>query len=265
VRVQQILRAFVLTLLGMSAARAEEGVAEDNNCGNGETDIATDRPDVTNSSLVVPRGSVQLENGINWTTRQGGTVIDGSNTRVRFGVMQCTEVLFDLPNYFHPLRGSALSGFSDFSPAIKRQLEYLPGDIKLSATVGLELPTGTVRIAGPGYGAYVQLPWSKEIREGWSLSGMFTAFLIPGGHANNPTLEPTFAVERQVGSRADFFVEYVADHPRRGASSQIFDSGGAYRFTPTQQIDIRVGIGLNRAAPDHLFGVGYSFRFDDLI
>jgi len=105
-----MLRALVLTLLGMSAARAEEGVAEDNNCGNGETDIATDRPDVTNSSQVVPRGSVQLENGINWTTRPG-----------------------------------------------------------------------------------------------------------------------------------------------------------AYRFTPTQQIDIRVGIGLNRAAPDHLFAVGYSFRFDDLI
>jgi hypothetical protein len=259
-----MLRVLVLTLLGMSAVRAEEDVAEDKNCGNGETDIATDRPDVTNSSQVVPRGSVQLENGINWTARQSGTVIDASNTRVRFGVMQCTEVLFDLPNYFHPQRGSALSGFSDFSPAIKRQFGYLPGDIKLSAAVGLELPTGTARIAGPGYGAYVQLPWSKEIREGWSLSGMFTAFLMPGEHANGPTWEPTFSVERQVGSRADFFVEYVADHPRRGASSQIVDSGGAYRFTPTQQIDIRVGIGLNRAAPDYLFGVGYSFRFDNL-
>jgi hypothetical protein len=94
---------------------------------------------------------------------------------------------------------------------------------------------------------------------------MFTAFLVPGGHASNPTLEPTFAVERQVGSRAEFFGEYVADRPRRGASSQIFDSGGAYRITPTQQIDFRVGIGLNRDALDHLFGVGYSFRFDNVI
>jgi len=257
--------AFVLTLLGVSAARAEEIAAGDYNCGNGGTDIVTDRPDVTNSSLVVPSGDLQVENGINWTSRQSGTVIDGSNSRVRVGVARCTEVLFDLPNYFHPLRGSVLAGFSDFSPAIKRQLEHLPGDIELSAVVGLELPTGTARIAGPGYGAYVQVPWSKEIAEGWSLSGMFTAFWIPGGSANNPTLEPTFAVERQVGSRADFFVEYVADHPRRGASSQIFDFGGAYRITPTQQIDIRAGIGLNRGAPDHLFGVGYSFRFDHVI
>jgi hypothetical protein len=252
----------VLTLVGFSAARAEGMAAEDGDCNNGETDIATDRPDVTNSSLVVPRGSVQVENGINWTTRQSATVIDGPNSRLRFGVARCTEVLFDLPNYFHPLRGPASTGFSDFSPAIKRQLGRLPGDIELSATVGLELPTGTTRIAGSGYGAYVQFPWSKELGDGWGLSGMFTAFWIPGEPVNNPTLEPTFAVERQIGSRADFFVEYVADHPRRGVSSQVLDSGGAYRITRTQQIDIHAGFGLNRAAPDYLFGLGYSFRFD---
>ena len=254
----------MLTLLGVSASGAEIS-AEDDTCGDVEKEIATDRPDVTNSSQVVPRASVQVENGINWTGRHGVTVIDGSNTRLRFGLMQCTEVLFDLPNYFRSLHGAELTGFSDFSPAIKRQLGHLPGDIELSATIGLQLPTGTARTAGSGYGGYIQLPWSKEIVEGWSVSGMFTAFLVPGGHASNPTLEPTLAVERQVGSRADFFVEYVADRPRRGATSQIFDSGGAYRMTPTQQIDFRVGIGLNRAVPEHLFGVGYSFRFDNAI
>jgi hypothetical protein len=252
--------AFVVALLGMSAACAEEAVADDHNCGNSGAEIATDRPDVTNSSLVVPHESVQVENGINWTTRQDATVIDGSNTRVRIGFAPCLEVLFDLPNYFHPLHGSAAAGYSDFSPALKRQFGHLPGDIELSVTVGLELPTGTARIAGAGYGGYLQLPWSKEIGAGWGLSGMFTVFLLPGGNSSNPTWEPTFAVERQLGSRADFFVEYVADHPHRGASSQIFDSGGAYRITPTQQIDFRVGLGVNRAAPDHLFGVGYSLR-----
>jgi hypothetical protein len=256
------LRAFVLTLVGFSAGHAEGIAAEEGECSNGETDIATDRPDVTNSSVVVPRESVQVENGINWTSRQSATVIDGPNSRVRLGVAQCMEVLFDLPNYSRPLGGPASAGFSDFSPAIKRQLGRLPGDIELSATVGLELPTGTTRIAGSGYGAYAQFPWSKEIGEGWGLSGMVTAFLIPGESAHNPTLEPTFAVERQVGSRADVFMEYVADHPRRGLSSQVVDSGGAYRITPTQQIDIRAGVGLNRAAPNYLFGIGYSFRFD---
>jgi hypothetical protein len=261
--VRQILRAFVPALVGLSFLCAE-AMAEEAGCSDSQTDIATDRPDVTNSSLVVPRGSLQLENGINWTARQSATVIDGTNSRLRIGVAQCIEVLFDLPDYFHSLRGRAAAGYSDFSPAIKRQLGHLPGDIELSATVGLEIPTGTARIAGSGYGAYVQVPWSKEIGGGWGLSGMFTVFLLPGEPASNPTFEPTFAVERQVGSRADFFVEYVADLAHRGAASQVFDSGGAFRITPTQQIDVRAGVGLNRAAPDHLFGLGYSFRFDNV-
>jgi hypothetical protein len=265
VSVQQMLRAFVLTLMGFSSGHVEGMATEDGNCGNDETDIATDRPDVTNSSLVVPRGSMQVENGVNWTSRQSATVIDGSNSRVRFGVAQCTEVLFDLPNYFRPLRGPAPAGFSDFSPALKRQLGHLAGDIELSATVGLELPTGTRRIAGSGYGAYVQFPWSKEIGEDWGISGMFTAFSIPGEPTNNPTFERTFAVERQVGSRAELFAEYVADYLHRRVSTQVFDSGAAYRITPTQQIDIRAGVGLNRAAPDYLFGLGYSFRFDHVL
>ena len=33
-------------------------------CPTGADPIATDRPDVTNSSLVVPTGSLQAENGI---------------------------------------------------------------------------------------------------------------------------------------------------------------------------------------------------------
>jgi Putative MetA-pathway of phenol degradation len=260
--VHQILRAFVLALVGWSAGCAE-AMAEEGDCSN-RTDIVTDRPDVTNSSLVVPRGSLQVENGINWTARQNATVIDGSNSRLRVGVAHCIEVLFDLPDYFHALRGRATAGYSDFSPAIKRQLGHLPGDIELSATAGMEIPTGTARIAGSGYGAYIQFPWSKEIGGGWGLSGMFTAFLFSGEPASNPTLEQTFAIERQIGSRADFFAEYVADHPRRGMAGQVFDSGGGFRITPTQQIDVRAGVGLNRAAPDYLFGLGYSFRFDNV-
>jgi hypothetical protein len=54
VSVRQCPSACVLTLLGVSAVRAEI-LAEDDTCGNVETDIATDRPDVTN--------------GINWTDR----------------------------------------------------------------------------------------------------------------------------------------------------------------------------------------------------
>jgi hypothetical protein len=40
-------------------------------CPNSASEISTDRPDVTNSSRVVPYGSIQAENGVDWTVRQG--------------------------------------------------------------------------------------------------------------------------------------------------------------------------------------------------
>jgi hypothetical protein len=32
-----------------------------------------------------------------------------------------------------------------------------------------------------------------------------------------------------------------------------------------QQVDLESGFGLNRSSPDHFVGVGYSFRFDNVL
>ena len=73
-----------LALLGAVEARADA-------CPTAKDEIATDRPDVTNSSLVVPTGSFQSENGINLSGPGGGQTIDGTNTRWRLGVTPCLD------------------------------------------------------------------------------------------------------------------------------------------------------------------------------
>ena len=92
---------------------------------------------------------------------------------------------------------------------------------------------------------------------------MFTQFWF-GGQKSNAVSEATFVVEREVGTRADLFVEYVGDYPNHGAPSQLINIGGAYRFTRTQQIDFHAGFGLTHRAPSYFFGLGYSVRFDSL-
>ena len=68
-------------------------------CPDATQDIATDRPSVTNSSSVAPAGSLQLENGLNWTSGPGQDhLLDGPNTRARLGLGGCTELLVDLPD-----------------------------------------------------------------------------------------------------------------------------------------------------------------------
>jgi len=114
-------------LSGLVSSRVPSGCISDadrRRCTSGKLsnsycEIATDRPDVTNSSLVVPTGSLQNENGVNFSMRDDGRTIDGTNSRWRLGVAPCFEVLVDLPTYFAGVQEPGNSGFSDVAPALK--------------------------------------------------------------------------------------------------------------------------------------------------
>src|ERR1700752_1922219 len=133
------VRRYLLAALAMVCA--EDARAE--GCPQPSDPIATDRPDTTNSSIVVPVGSLQNENGVNFSMRDDGRAIDGTNSRWRLGVAPCLELLVDLPTYVAPLQGSASRGFSDVSPALKWQISPLPGKVDLSVVFGMALPTGS--------------------------------------------------------------------------------------------------------------------------
>lgn len=233
-------------------------------CPTVKDEIATDRPDVTNSSVVVPVGSLQNENGVNVSAHDGSQSIDGSNSRWRLGVAPCLELLVDLPTYFANVRGPGNSGFSDVAPAVKWQVSPVPGKIDLSLTFGVALPTGAAEIAGRGAQPYLQMPWSWELHDGWGLSGMLTEFIRPAELTTRRISEATFVVEKKVTERASLFVEYVGDYPENAGPSQLLNSGGMYRLSPTQQVDFHVAFGLNHNAPTYVAGVGYSFRLDGL-
>jgi hypothetical protein len=249
--------AMLLLYHGTLSAKADS-------CPSIKDEIITDRPDVTNSSVVIPAGSLQIENGVNLSARDGDRVIDGTNTRLRFGMANCLEFLVDTPTYFANASNPQSSGFSDIAPALKWQISPVPGKVDLSAVFGVALPTGTANIAGPGTQPYLQFPWSWELRSGWGLSGMFTEFFRPSDPISKRVTEATFAIEKQVTERASLFVEYVGDYPASGGAAQLLNSGGLYRLGPNQQLDFHVALGLNHNAPSYIVGVGYSVRFDEL-
>jgi hypothetical protein len=246
-----------LCVLGVSAAIADQ-------CSQTDGPIDTDRPDVTNSSVTLPQGSFQNENGADFSQRNGGREFDGTNSRLRWGIAPCLEFLVDIPTYSAPVSGSLASGFTDVTPAIKWQISPSPGKFDLSATLGAGLPTGTKAVAGQGVQPYVQFPWSSQLSGGWSISGMLTNFIAPADPANKLSTETTFVLEREFGERAFLFIEYVGDYHEHGGPGYLLNSGGGYRVTSTQQIDFHLGIGLNDNAPAYIFGLGYSFRLDGI-
>jgi hypothetical protein len=69
--------------------------ARSQTCGvNAQSPIATDRPQITSSSVVVPCGSLQFENGFQETGNGGQRSFDLPETAVRFGIVSETELRF---------------------------------------------------------------------------------------------------------------------------------------------------------------------------
>jgi hypothetical protein len=140
--------------------------------------IATDRPAITNSSVVVPASSFQAENGFLETTSQGQSVIDGTETLVRFGITKRTELRFTAPDYFYNLNtGDDLdSGFGDVALGVKEQLGPTLGKFDVSVILFLSFPTGTNMVSSGGYDPGLQLPWSRALSANWTAAGMFSMY-----------------------------------------------------------------------------------------
>jgi len=137
---------------------------------NGQT-IATDRPAVTDSSIVVPKGSLQFENGTQVTDSTGHNTFDGPETLLRIGIASRTELRFTAPDYY-----SAGAGFGDLALGVKQQISHTAGGFDLSAVVSLSLPSGARAISSHGYDPALQLPWSQKLSENWTAAGMLSVY-----------------------------------------------------------------------------------------
>jgi hypothetical protein len=222
--------------------------------------IATDRPAVANSSVVVPAGTLQLENGFLETRGMGQTVLDGPESLIRFGAATRTELRFTLPDYFHNLTASGGSGFGDFAIGVKQQLGPTPGKFDVSVILFLSFPTGATTVSSGGYDPGLQVAWSRAVSTNWTAAGMFSVYWPTQGRVRNVTGESTFLFDRQLTKPWDAFVEYAGDFPENGGPRHLLHFWTALKITKQQQIDFHVGGGLSSAAVDHLIGIGYSFR-----
>jgi len=251
--------ALLLLVTGTFALHAQA-----QSCGsNAQSPIATDRPQVASSSIVVPCGSLQFENGVQKTSSGGQRGFDLPETSVRFGVASKTELRFGAPNYF--FNANTASGFAtglgDLSLGFKQQLGPTWGGFDVSLIPSVSLPTGANLISSHGYDPSVHLPWSHALPKNWTVAGMFSVVWPTTGARRNVTGQSTVFFDRQLMRPWDTYVEYSGAFPQRGGPQHMIGFGTAYKPSPHQQLDFHCSFGLSAATPDHLIGVGYSVRF----
>jgi hypothetical protein len=253
---------FVLLLSVMMGILALQANAQ--TCGaNAQSAIATDRPQITSSSVVVPCGSLQFENGFQETSKGGQRGFDFPETAVRFGIAGKTELRLGVPDYFNnDDTGSGFAdGFGDLSVGLKQQLGPTRGGFDVSVIPSVSLPTGANLISSHGYDPTVQVPWSRSLTKTWTVAGMFSVMWPTEAGRRNVTGQASVFFDRQLTQAVDAYVEYSGAFPQRGGPQNLIDFGVAYKPSLHQQLDFHCGFGLSAAVADHVIGIGYSVRF----
>ena len=222
-RVSTALLAFIL--FALAPLHGQDQSATTDSAGP----ITTDRPTVTNSSVVVPVGSLQAENGFLETENQAQSIFDGPETLLRIGVATSTELRLTVPDYYYNLNagGGCASGFGDLAIGVKEQLGPTPGGFDVSATLFLSLPTGANAVSSGGYDPGLQVAWSRALSSKWTAAGMLSLYWPTQDHTRNLTGESTILLDRQVTGPWDVFVEYIGDFPESGGSRQLLHFGTA--------------------------------------
>lgn len=222
-----------------------------------QPEIVADRPDP--SAILIPKGSLQIESGMTWTTVNGVRTIDSTQTLLRIGLGK-TEFRLGLPDYMFGMgKAVAVSGFGDLFVGIKRQIIASDGGFTLAVIPAFSCPTGSDARSTHTVDPQLQIPFSIELKHGWAVGGVMSGALPTQNGRRNLIGESLLYAERELGKRTEAFVAYVGDFPRRGAPGQLMEFGTAVRVRPRQRVDVFVGIGLSHAAPVAFVAVGYSF------
>jgi hypothetical protein len=90
---------------------------------------------------------------------------------------------------------------------------------------------------------------------------MFSVMGPTEAKQRNVTGQSSVYFDRQLTPPWDAYVEYSGAFPERGGPQHTIDIGTAYKPTPHQQLDLHWNFGLSAATPNHMIGIGYSFRF----
>jgi hypothetical protein len=255
-RLRAVVCVWSVILMGVAGLPSAWGQEEGE-----EPELATDRPDFTETSYVVPLHSLQVEGGVTYSDEPDGTrVLSGPELLMRYGIGARTELRFGVMDYIHVRGEERTSGFGDAYLGFKQQLAPTGARMAWAVIPAVTIPTGANRLTSDHVDPEIVLTWARDLNETWSVGGIVGyAWLTEDGERNG-TLVPTVAFGRPLSERWGMFIEWAAAFPERGGDVHMLHHGYTYGLRKNAQLDVHLGFGLSDAAPDFFIGAGFAFR-----
>lgn len=226
-----------------------------------EDPIVTDRPDFTESGVVVGMGRTQVESGLTFERfRRRQESLGAPEVLIRHGLGGKTELRVGLPNYYW-VRSPKLEGFGDTYLGVKIQLGPTREGIDFAVIPAVSIPTGRKGIRSESASPEVKVVYGLDLPNDLSLSGMVYVSSVEEDGERLTPLQHTVSLGIPIRDGVGMFLEHVLDVQRGSRPTHLLHSGFTYQPRPDRQFDIHYGIGLTRNAPDFFIGAGYSIRF----
>ena len=199
--------------------------------------ITTDRPDQTESAVVLSTGQIQVESGISIENSQSNI-----NTLFRIGVIEGIEIRIN-SNYLinNELSFMKKSSFSDFEVGAKfRIFDKNQNNTKVAFLSHLSIPSAIEVFSNNVYGLLSRLNVSHDLNNesqiGYNLG--YNKFKKMDGQ-----FIYTVVYGRSLDSFGIFFEIFGDDS--KNSSNINFDSGITYLLDNKKQLDLSIGKGIN--------------------
>jgi hypothetical protein len=244
--------------LGAAFATADAGSL------HAEEELLTDRPDFTETSVVVAPKRIQLEGGFTYEEGDGYVLRTAPELLARVGVLPRAELRLGYDAAFGSAGGTSLDAGSVYAGS-KIQLGPFGAHWGLAAIPAFTFSGSDVGIDDVSGDTAFELifAWSRDLDDRWSLGGIAGPVWDEMDGEGEDVVVATVALGTSVNDRIGAFLEWAAEFASRsdGDDTHLAHHGYTLAMGPRAQLDLHGGVGLTDESPDWFLGAGFAVKW----
>jgi len=261
---QNYLCLIFIQILVITGYAQEETIDKEYNA------LITDRPDQTESSVLVPKRFLQVETGAFYESLELNNIktktTTFNTTLLRYGLLDNLELRVGFSNseVKQEFQGNNLnnvaSGFSPLAIGVKigvtEEKGFLPEIAFLSHVNFPFLASQDFKTKSTGID--FRFSFAHTLSEKSSLG--YNMGMAWDGNITTANYVYTIAYGYSISNKVGAFIEIYGDFPEDGHFNHFWDTGLTYLISDTIQLDVSGGKGLSKNIQDLYVSAGISFR-----